>query len=318
MIKLEYKCKGGTKMKNYPFVTIVTCVYNGAHTMQRVFNSLKNLDYPNFEHLIIDDGSTDNLEELVEKYKAEVDFPVRYYKKENGGKHTALNMAWDLAQGELIAGVDADDEILPQSIKFLVDTYLSIPDDIRDQYWCVHGRCVTQYGDFVGDKYPQDINDRPWREAGKIATTCKGEKYGIKVKKHLDGYRFPEVNGLTHVPEGVIWGRINKCYGTWYTNEVVRVYYVNEGNNLTAVKKKRKQFASTAYWYKWQMMYSNVYGISIKKILYYSLSYFISHKEYRENNKYLDGVKKYALPLVLISPIMYVAAFLFRKIKKIK
>ena len=73
---------------NLPLVSVYTCVYNGEKTIHRVFESMKQLDYPNFEHVIVNDGSTDSTEELVKQYIKEAKFPVKYHKKENGGKHS--------------------------------------------------------------------------------------------------------------------------------------------------------------------------------------------------------------------------------------
>ena len=76
-----------------PLVTIYTCVYNGEKTLHRVFKSVENITYPNIEHIIVNDGSTDNTEALIQEYSKKVSFPVRCFKKENGGKHTALNVS---------------------------------------------------------------------------------------------------------------------------------------------------------------------------------------------------------------------------------
>ena len=72
-------------MKDYPLVSVYTCVYNGERTIHRVFESMKKLDYPNIEHVIVNDGSTDKTDELVQEYISQVSFAVKYHKKENGG-----------------------------------------------------------------------------------------------------------------------------------------------------------------------------------------------------------------------------------------
>lgn len=304
-------------MKEYPLVSICTCVYNGANTIYRVFESMKNLDYPNIEHIIVNDGSTDKTEELVREYIGQVSFPVKYHKKENGGKHTAMNVAWELAEGMFLLGLDADDELLPDSVRFLVDTYYSIPEAVRDQYWCVHGRCITQHGEFVGDKYPEDINAQHWIEAGKEASRYAGEKAGLKVRKYLDAYRFPEVEGVSHIAETIIWKQINRQYGTWYTNKVVRVYYVGEGGNLTAVKTKRKQYAPACYSYKWRLMHPQWYGRSFNNLARYSLTYFISDKKFRKHNPYLKNLEQYRIILSLLCLVTYPGAYIFRKLKRV-
>lgn len=305
-------------MNNYPLVSVYTCVYNGERTIHRVFESMKALDYPNIEHVIVNDGSTDRTEELVQEYMGQVPFVVKYHKKENGGKHTALNVAWDLAEGKFLLMLDADDELLPDSARFLVDTYYDIPEDIRDQYWCVHGRCVTQHGEFIGDKYPDNINAQHWTGAGKAAAKCSGEKIGLQVREYLVPYRFPEIVGVSHIPEGLIWNQINKKYGTWYTNEIVRVYYVGEGGNLCEKGKTRRQYSPSAYYRKWKLMHQEWYGKSFKDLVTYSLLYFISDEKYRKHNGYFEGLSAYRAMLILLAPITFMGAGAFRILKKLK
>ena len=306
-------------MENYPLVSVYTCVYNGARTLSRVFDSLKNLDYPNIEHIIVNDGSTDETDALVQEYMQQASYAVKYHKKENGGKHTALNVVSDMAEGEFLLQLDADDRLLPHSVKFLVDTYYQIPEDIRDQYWCVHGRCVTQHGTFVGDEYPSDINNLHWTQAREEAAKCKGDKVGLQVFKYRRQFRFPEVIGAFHIPENIVWNQIDKVYGIWYTNEVVLVYYVHEGNNnLTSEMTTRKQFASRCYWNKWQLEHPEDYSINRMTFVRYALFYFVTEKTFRKHNKYLDGLKKHRAVLSLLFPVAFVGSIVYRILKKVR
>jgi glycosyltransferase involved in cell wall biosynthesis len=78
--------------------------------------------YPNLELIIVDDGSTDDTVSVVSTYTNNAKFPVRYYKKENGGCSSARNMGVELATGDAIAFLDSDDEWLPEAIENLVKT----------------------------------------------------------------------------------------------------------------------------------------------------------------------------------------------------
>ena len=65
-------------------ITVFTSTYNRAYTLKRLYQSLIVQTCHKFEWLIVDDGSTDNTEELVRMYKSDcTTFPVRYYKKQN-------------------------------------------------------------------------------------------------------------------------------------------------------------------------------------------------------------------------------------------
>ena len=305
-------------MKNYPLVSVYTCVYNGERTIHRVFQSLKKLDYPNIEHIIVNDGSSDRTDELVQEYIRQVPFTVKYHKKENGGKHTAMNVVWDLAEGEFLIQLDADDELLPSAVKFLVDTYYQIPDDIRHEYWCVHGRYINQKGGFEGDKYPENINQEHWSVSGPKAQKYGGDKLGLQRRACLSGYRFPEVVGVSHVPESIIWHQVNRLYGTWYTNEILGVRYIDEGGNLTAKLTTRRQFGPRAYYRKWQIMHEEEYGKSFQTILIYSLFYHIADKRYRTHNGYLEGINRHRVLLILLRPFAAVCAAAVRVLKQIR
>ncbi len=81
-------------MENKIQLTIFTPAYNRAHTLPRTLDSLKRQQNKNFIWLIIDDGSTDNTKELVDKWlKDDYGFEIVYIYKENGGMHTAHNVA---------------------------------------------------------------------------------------------------------------------------------------------------------------------------------------------------------------------------------
>jgi glycosyltransferase involved in cell wall biosynthesis len=244
---------------------------------------------------------------------------VKYHKKENGGKHTAMNVAWDLAEGMFMVQLDADDRLMPHSVKFLVDTYFGIPEAIRDQYWCVHGRFVTQHGKFVGNPYPEGVNDRHWTEAREMILHCRGgDKLGLQKRESLAPYRFPEPLGVHHVSESIIWKRINKVYGTWYTNEVLAVNYVGEGGNLSAKKTTRRQFSPLAFRLKWEIIHEQEYGRSVKNLVCYPLVYYVADSNFRKHNGYMEGIGQHRVLLSLLQPIMFVGAFVYRTLKGIK
>ena len=97
-------------------LTVFTPTFNRAHTIARTFNSLKQQTFKNFEWLIVDDGSTDSTEKVVEGFIESSDLNIRYIKKENGGKHTAYNLALEQAAGELFFVVDSDDWLPDNSL----------------------------------------------------------------------------------------------------------------------------------------------------------------------------------------------------------
>lgn len=93
-------------------LSIVIPVYNTAQTLKRCFDSIINQTYTNFEVLAVDDGSTDDSAEIVKAY-AERDKRFRYVGIEHGGVSRARNKGLELADGEYLQFIDADDDVEP-------------------------------------------------------------------------------------------------------------------------------------------------------------------------------------------------------------
>ena len=90
-------------------ITIITPTYNREKKLTKAYKSLVKQTDKNFEWLVVDDGSTDNTKDLINKFKKEKKIKIRYIYKENGGKHTALNVGTQKAKGELLLILDSDD-----------------------------------------------------------------------------------------------------------------------------------------------------------------------------------------------------------------
>ncbi len=90
-------------LERYPRVSVVVCSYNGASTLEACLDSLGRLHYPDYEVLLVDDGSTDRTREIAARFPA-----VRYHYQRNKGLSVARNVGMDLADGEIIAYTDAD------------------------------------------------------------------------------------------------------------------------------------------------------------------------------------------------------------------
>ena len=95
---------------NCPIVTIFTSTFNRCHLLGRLYKSLQNQTCKDFEWIVIDDGSTDKTESFVKSLLTESNpFQITYIKKENGGKHRAINDGVKIAKGRLFFIVDSDD-----------------------------------------------------------------------------------------------------------------------------------------------------------------------------------------------------------------
>lgn len=103
-----------------PSVSVIVCSYNGAQTLAACLDSLGRIDYPDFEVILIDDGSTDDTRAIAARYPK-----IRYVYQTNHGLSHARNHGAAIAQGEIFAYTDSDCMADPEWLYYLVHTLLS-------------------------------------------------------------------------------------------------------------------------------------------------------------------------------------------------
>jgi len=136
-----------------PLVTAFTLIYNNAELCLNSLDCIRTNSYPNIEHIIIDDGSTDNKSiNLIENYISIYNYDCKFIKNEsNFGICKSLNKVLDIANGKYIFGL-SDDLITNKKILDDVEIFEQLPDN----YAVVHS--MLQYINFDGSiKYPYII-----------------------------------------------------------------------------------------------------------------------------------------------------------------
>lgn len=111
-------------------VSIITPCYNGEKYLDRYFQSLLNQTYKKLEIIFINDGSTDNTENIVKRYENKLlknGYYFKYIYQENKGQATAINRGLSIFTGEFLTWPDADDTLEPNSIKKRVDFFYDHP-----------------------------------------------------------------------------------------------------------------------------------------------------------------------------------------------
>jgi len=101
-----------------PVLTIFTATYNRGHLITRIYDALLKQSNFDFEWLVVDDGSTDNTEEIFrDLLSRKHPFNIRYYQQENKGLIRSLNKGIELALGRYLSKIDSDD--------YPLDTFVS-------------------------------------------------------------------------------------------------------------------------------------------------------------------------------------------------
>lgn len=113
-----------------PLVSIIIPVYNGEKYLREAVNSALKQTYKNIEIIIINDGSTDNTEKIVKSYK---DKRIRYFKKENGGVATALNLGIKKMKGKYFSWLSHDDVYFVDKIEKQISALSKINKNKRNK-----------------------------------------------------------------------------------------------------------------------------------------------------------------------------------------
>ena len=237
-----------------PRVTLITPVFNRRLELQRCFESVRKQTYQDFEYIIVNDGSTEELDDIVKKFMDEVSFPVMYIKKDNGGVHTARNIAIRYGRGEMQAGLDSDDELAPNALERLISVWDSLPD--KERFREVICCCVDQNGDFDGEPYPDNINEVSRKERFKLIHRTKGEKYGFHVMKIMKENPWPEPEGITFVGENILWEKLNREYDSYCINDTLRIYHLETETSYSnhTGRKRDLQYIKNNKWNKAYML----------------------------------------------------------------
>jgi glycosyltransferase involved in cell wall biosynthesis len=115
---------GKQKMEANPRVSVITPAYNASRYIAETIQSILGQTFDNFELIVVDDGSTDNTAKLVRGFS---DQRIRYFYQANSERSVARNRGVELAQGELLAFLDADDLYLPSKLASQVQAMDSLP-----------------------------------------------------------------------------------------------------------------------------------------------------------------------------------------------
>ena len=136
-------------MKN-SFISVIVPTYNRADFVGETIESILNQTYKNFELIIVDDGSTDNTEEVIRKFK---DSRIKYIKTDNwGGPARPRNTGIKKAKGEYIAFCDDDDMWLPEKLEKQIKVF-----QVSNETAMLYTRFRTVEGEIISNRiFPEN------------------------------------------------------------------------------------------------------------------------------------------------------------------
>jgi glycosyltransferase involved in cell wall biosynthesis len=202
--------------------------------LQRAYESLVRQTCQDFEWLVVDDGSTDNTVEVVERLLAEGKIRGRCLRKSNGGKHTALNLAVREARGSLFTVIDSDDWFDPHGLERMFAQWQQVPVEERPKFKGVCGHFAYTSGEIVGDRFPSDVLIADDLDL-LLNYQVEGDKIGCTRIEVMREFPFPEdltkpvEHSVIYISESIVWHRMGRKYPTRFVNEVFAIKEYQRG-----------------------------------------------------------------------------------------
>lgn len=191
-------------------LTIFTPTYNRAYILPESYKTLKQQSNKDFLWLIIDDGSTDNTEELVRKWISEGVINIEYIKTPNCGKPSATNLSIEKCKSPLWVCLDSDDHFGIDAVDVILDDFNQIKED--NSYGGIVGNMFTEEGEvFDRQRLPSKIKC--------IRDIDIRYKYGIYSNlihvfrtDILKQYRYPIIPNEKFIGESYLYEKMNVQY----------------------------------------------------------------------------------------------------------
>ncbi len=187
------------KKNKYPFISVITVVYNNVSHLQKTIESVLAQKYKNYELIIIDGGSTDGTIDLIKKYKKKID---TWVSEKDKGIYDAFNKGMKLARGDYLGFVNSDDILLPNALQILKNYIEKYPEAdfffgaVKKHWGVLHGyrpwKIMFSWGFYSSHSTGFFIKSTSAKKVGKYNLKYKYSSdydyfYRMIVKKKMKG-----------------------------------------------------------------------------------------------------------------------------------
>lgn len=290
-------------------ITVFTPTYNRAYILGKLYETLQQQDFDDFEWVVVDDCSIDNTKELFAEWAKEKNkFKISYFTQEkNGGKHRAINRGVSEAKGELFLIVDSDDYLRADALSYIDRLEKSIVE--KNEFAGVAGCRYYQNGNLIGSTFSQ-------KKKYVDATALERAKYNIKGDKAeayythiLKQFPFPEFEGENFMSEAIVWNKIaSEGYKLRWSHEGIYICeYIPDGLTTNIIKHRIKSINGFLYYCAMNAKWVKSFSQRIK--------FIGGHITYALHGKKKPKfVKGYFFLSLFCFPVAYIA-YLSNKIK---
>jgi len=218
---------------NNPLVSIITPSFNQAQFLEQTILSVLNQTYKNIEYFVMDGGSKDGSLDIIKKYDANITY---WQSKADGGQADAINQAFAMCKGEIIAFINSDDLLMPNAVETAVACF-----EVNNETSLVYGNCSTinELGEEIETKKGSSVRFAKVLETGMLPyiyqPSCFFNRSQLKRDYFLDtNYKYAfDYDLILHLLKS------NSCQ---YVNNHMAAYRVHanaKSQNINAAFKEK-------------------------------------------------------------------------------
>jgi len=205
-------------------VSVIVPVYNMEKYLSKCLDSLVNQTFEDIEIILINDGSTDNSENIIKEYLERYSKKIVYIKKENEGQGVARNLGIDKARGEYITFVDSDDYVDVTMIEKLYSSIIKEKADISVSRGLIEVRSDNLLiNDFIFNN-EESVKRYILNNFGPVAKLIKKD---IIINNQL---YFPSLRAYEDIAVVPLWGLF--ANGISFVEEPLYYYLIREGSTM--------------------------------------------------------------------------------------
>lgn len=230
-------------------ITIFTPAYNRKDEIIKLYESLTKQKKVKFEWVIVDDGSTDGTDSVIDGFKNEGLIQIVYYKQENAGKNQAHNKGVTLAKGEFFCCMDSDDWFTTDALE-VIEKYIDIIRENNDFCGLAFNSYKNDTKEIIGKAFPENNFTSSYYDLyNKYGVT--GDKQFVFKTDILKENLVDTVDGEKFIPEAVLLNRLSKKYKFYCINEsIVHKRYLENGYSSNYFEIAKKNPKGNMLYYK--------------------------------------------------------------------
>lgn len=300
-----------------PLVSIIITNYNYGQFLQEAIDSALNQTYPHTEVIVVDDGSTDNSQDIIKSYGNK----LLSVMKANGGQASAFNAGFATSHGDIICFLDSDDTVGSEKVTQIVDVFSTHPDI----GWCFHPLQImdTKTGTIIKSSYEwlsDEYDLRASLRRGKLGNDlpCCPATSGLCFRRSLLGQilPMPEATDVSISDSYIKFTAIGLSKGFVLAQELAiqRIHYYN----AYTLRRDQPQLIArihilTAYWMQKNFPIINKFANNLFAVglgIYWQIG--------GVEATYVKYVKSYLSSLSLLDKMEMSLRIIYHRVKPIK